>query len=157
MCMNFYSLEAADLSWRAELLPTTKVSVDLTCRRERCFRGWLQVIEEGAGQFGALGWIGFHRNRAQEVNNWELARGKLRGVFSNGFVASFFLFLFSFLFKVVMLKLLDYPSLSHIVIQVPPAVGNKVKKYSIPKLLAQCFHNFQGLWQEEKEAYLICA
>ncbi|XP_053803254.1 GPI inositol-deacylase isoform X1 [Vidua chalybeata] len=27
--------------------------------------------------------------------------------------------------KVVMLKLLDYPSLSHIVIQVPPAVGNK--------------------------------
>uniref|UniRef100_A0A8C9MHU0 GPI inositol-deacylase n=1 Tax=Serinus canaria TaxID=9135 RepID=A0A8C9MHU0_SERCA len=43
----------------------------------------------------------------------------------NGFVASFFLFLFSFLFKVVMLKLLDYPSLSHIVIQVPPAVGNK--------------------------------
>uniref|UniRef100_A0A8C3VK81 GPI inositol-deacylase n=1 Tax=Catharus ustulatus TaxID=91951 RepID=A0A8C3VK81_CATUS len=34
-------------------------------------------------------------------------------------------FLFSFLFKVVMLKLPDYPSLSHIVIQVPPAVGNK--------------------------------
>ncbi|CAN8219122.1 unnamed protein product [Coccothraustes coccothraustes] len=27
--------------------------------------------------------------------------------------------------KVVMLKLLDYPALSHIVIQVPPAVGNK--------------------------------
>nr|XP_031361233.1 GPI inositol-deacylase isoform X3 [Lonchura striata domestica] len=27
--------------------------------------------------------------------------------------------------KVVMLKLLDYPSLSHVVIQVPPAVGNK--------------------------------
>ncbi|XP_023786530.1 GPI inositol-deacylase isoform X1 [Cyanistes caeruleus] len=27
--------------------------------------------------------------------------------------------------KVVMLKLVDYPSLSHIVIQVPPAVGNK--------------------------------
>uniref|UniRef100_A0A8C3Q6B2 GPI inositol-deacylase n=1 Tax=Geospiza parvula TaxID=87175 RepID=A0A8C3Q6B2_GEOPR len=43
----------------------------------------------------------------------------------NGFVTSFFLFLFCFLFKVVMLKLLDYPSLSHIVIQVPPAVGNK--------------------------------
>ncbi|NWT96770.1 PGAP1 deacylase, partial [Urocynchramus pylzowi] len=54
-CMNTNSsmcLEAADLSWRAELLPTTKASV-------------------------------------------------------------------------VMLKLLDYPSLSHIVIQVPPAVGNK--------------------------------
>ncbi|NWY76414.1 PGAP1 deacylase, partial [Erithacus rubecula] len=54
-CMNTISsmcLEAADLSWRAELLPTTKASV-------------------------------------------------------------------------VMLKLLDYPSLSHIVIQVPPAVGNK--------------------------------
>lgn len=54
MCMNFYSLEAADLSWRAELLPTTKVSVYLTCRRERCFRGWLQVIEEGVVLFGAL-------------------------------------------------------------------------------------------------------
>ncbi|RMC18418.1 hypothetical protein DUI87_04305 [Hirundo rustica rustica] len=29
-------------------------------------------------------------------------------------------------YNVVMLKLLDYPSLSHIVIQVPPAVGNKI-------------------------------
>uniref|UniRef100_A0A8D2NQP9 GPI inositol-deacylase n=1 Tax=Zosterops lateralis melanops TaxID=1220523 RepID=A0A8D2NQP9_ZOSLA len=45
-------------------------------------------------------------------------------MFSNDF-SSFFLFLFSSLFKVVMLKLLDYPSLSHIVIQVPPAAGNK--------------------------------
>uniref|UniRef100_A0A803VVE8 GPI inositol-deacylase n=1 Tax=Ficedula albicollis TaxID=59894 RepID=A0A803VVE8_FICAL len=52
----------------------------------------------------------------------------VRKYFFNGYVyndSSFFLFLFSFLFKVVMLKLLDYPSLSHIVIQVPPAVGNK--------------------------------
>uniref|UniRef100_A0A8C5IXB7 GPI inositol-deacylase n=1 Tax=Junco hyemalis TaxID=40217 RepID=A0A8C5IXB7_JUNHY len=47
----------------------------------------------------------------------------LRGVFIHGFATSFFLP--SSLFKVVMLKLLDYPSLSHIVIQVPPAVGNK--------------------------------
>lgn len=67
MCMNFYSLEAADLSWRAELLPTTKVSVDLTCRRERCFRGWLQVIEEGAVVFGALGQIVFHRKKGQQL------------------------------------------------------------------------------------------
>uniref|UniRef100_A0A8D0F3P7 GPI inositol-deacylase n=1 Tax=Strix occidentalis caurina TaxID=311401 RepID=A0A8D0F3P7_STROC len=38
----------------------------------------------------------------------------------------FFLFLFfPFYFKVVILKLQDYPSLSHIVIQVPPTVGNK--------------------------------
>lgn len=27
MFMNFYSREATDLSWRAELLPTTKVSI----------------------------------------------------------------------------------------------------------------------------------
>lgn len=27
MLTNFYSLEATDLSWRAELLPTTKVSI----------------------------------------------------------------------------------------------------------------------------------
>lgn len=63
------------------------------------------------------------------------ARGKRRAMFSDDF-SSFFLFLFSSLFKVVMLKLLDYPSLSHIVIQVPPAAGNKVKKYNIQKLLA---------------------
>lgn len=72
----------------------------------------------------------------RRVNNWELARGKLRDMVSNGFATSFFLFLLKFLFKVVMLKLLDYPSLSHIVVQVPPAVGNKVKKYNIQKLLA---------------------
>uniref|UniRef100_A0A8C3P0E4 GPI inositol-deacylase n=1 Tax=Cyanoderma ruficeps TaxID=181631 RepID=A0A8C3P0E4_9PASS len=59
------------------------------------------------------------------VGNWELARGKLRAMFRNDFSSSFFLFLFSSFFKVVMLKLLDYPSLSHIVIQVPPAAGNK--------------------------------
>uniref|UniRef100_A0A803VDM1 GPI inositol-deacylase n=1 Tax=Ficedula albicollis TaxID=59894 RepID=A0A803VDM1_FICAL len=52
-----------------------------------------------------------------------LTGGKAKGYVYND--SSFFLFLFSFLFKVVMLKLLDYPSLSHIVIQVPPAVGNK--------------------------------
>uniref|UniRef100_A0A8C3P669 GPI inositol-deacylase n=1 Tax=Cyanoderma ruficeps TaxID=181631 RepID=A0A8C3P669_9PASS len=46
-------------------------------------------------------------------------------MFRNDFSSSFFLFLFSSFFKVVMLKLLDYPSLSHIVIQVPPAAGNK--------------------------------
>ncbi|NXH10963.1 PGAP1 deacylase, partial [Bucco capensis] len=69
-CINSSSavcLEAADLSWRAELLPTTKASV---------------------------------------VQNF------------NGFF-------FSFLFKVVILKLQDYPSVSHLVIPVPPAVGNK--------------------------------
>uniref|UniRef100_A0A8B9Z3Z8 GPI inositol-deacylase n=1 Tax=Buteo japonicus TaxID=224669 RepID=A0A8B9Z3Z8_9AVES len=67
------------------------------------------------------------------VDIWELARGKRRGVFSNSFYFSFFLFLFfppfflSFFcfFKVVLLKLQDYTSLSHIVIQVPPTVGNK--------------------------------
>uniref|UniRef100_A0A8C0EWT9 GPI inositol-deacylase n=1 Tax=Bubo bubo TaxID=30461 RepID=A0A8C0EWT9_BUBBB len=36
-----------------------------------------------------------------------------------------FFFFFSLYFKVVILKLQDYPSLSHIVIQVPPTVGNK--------------------------------
>lgn len=35
---------------------------------------------------------------------------------------------FSYFFKVVILKLQDYPSLSHIVILVPPTVGNKVKR-----------------------------
>uniref|UniRef100_A0A663LL62 GPI inositol-deacylase n=1 Tax=Athene cunicularia TaxID=194338 RepID=A0A663LL62_ATHCN len=36
-----------------------------------------------------------------------------------------FFFFFPLYFKVVILKLQDYPSLSHIVIQVPPTVGNK--------------------------------
>lgn len=40
-------------------------------------------------------------------------------------------FLFSLL-KIVLLKLQDYPSLSHIVIQIPPAAGNKVKKNNQP-------------------------
>lgn len=41
------------------------------------------------------------------------------------FNSSFFFF-FNLLFKVVILKLQDYPSLSHIVILVPPSAGNKV-------------------------------
>lgn len=39
-----------------------------------------------------------------------------------------FFFFFFYFFKVVILKLQDYPSLSHIVILVPPTVGNKVKR-----------------------------
>uniref|UniRef100_U3JNW4 GPI inositol-deacylase n=1 Tax=Ficedula albicollis TaxID=59894 RepID=U3JNW4_FICAL len=61
-------------------------------------------------------------NSMLDTSSW------IYGCMTKGYVyndSSFFLFLFSFLFKVVMLKLLDYPSLSHIVIQVPPAVGNK--------------------------------
>uniref|UniRef100_A0A8C0UWR0 GPI inositol-deacylase n=1 Tax=Cyanistes caeruleus TaxID=156563 RepID=A0A8C0UWR0_CYACU len=126
-CMNTNSsmcLEAADLSWRAELLPTTKVSVYLTCRRERCFRGWLQVIGEGAVLLGALEQAVFHGKRVQEGTTGT-GKGQAKSMFSNDFSSSFFPFLFSSLFKVVMLKLVDYPSLSHIVIQVPPAVGNK--------------------------------
>uniref|UniRef100_A0A8B9IJP1 GPI inositol-deacylase n=1 Tax=Anser cygnoides TaxID=8845 RepID=A0A8B9IJP1_ANSCY len=40
-------------------------------------------------------------------------------------VMAFSLLFFSIFFKVVILKLQDYPSLSHIVILVPPTVGNK--------------------------------
>uniref|UniRef100_A0A803VI64 GPI inositol-deacylase n=1 Tax=Ficedula albicollis TaxID=59894 RepID=A0A803VI64_FICAL len=71
-----------------------------------------------------------HRKSYSHVycENSMLVRKYFFNVWTKGYVyndSSFFLFLFSFLFKVVMLKLLDYPSLSHIVIQVPPAVGNK--------------------------------
>lgn len=140
MCMNFYSLEAADLSWRAELLPTTKVSVYLTCRRKRCFQGQLQVTGEGAVLFGVLEQL---YSRGRQLGT---GKGQAKGVCSvMAFLLLSFFFFFPFPFKVVMLKLQDYPSLSHIVIQVPPAAGNKVKKYDIQKLLAQCIHNFQVL------------
>ncbi|KAJ7418138.1 hypothetical protein WISP_60640 [Willisornis vidua] len=47
--------------------------------------------------------------------------------------------------KVVMLKLQDYPSLSHIVIQVPPAVGNKVTlKTSLLQVLGQIIRFHAG-------------
>lgn len=126
--MNFYSLEVADLSWRAELLPTTKVSVYLNCKRERCFRGWCK--SEGKEHWNRL------YSTGRGYKRWTAGKGKAKGYVHNSFSTSFFSFLFSFLFKVVMLKLLDYPSLSHIVIQVPPAAGNKVKKYDIQELFA---------------------
>uniref|UniRef100_A0A8C2T0N3 GPI inositol-deacylase n=1 Tax=Coturnix japonica TaxID=93934 RepID=A0A8C2T0N3_COTJA len=50
----------------------------------------------------------------------------LRAVFSNNsYFSLFHSFFFNLLFKVVILKLQDYPSLSHIVVLAPPSAGNK--------------------------------
>lgn len=95
--MNFYSLEAADLSWKAELLPATKVSVCLTCRRERCFRGWLTVIGEGAVLFEALEQVVFYRKRVQKVDNWELQGASEGPCSAMTFLLSFFFFFPPFL------------------------------------------------------------
>lgn len=64
--------------------------------------------------------------------NWQGANEGVCSVIAFIFLSFFFFFSLFFLsvffFKVVILKLQDYTSLSHIVIQVPPTVGNKVKK-----------------------------
>lgn len=54
MCMDFCSLEAADLSWRAELLPTVKVSIVPTLEQGRVFGGLFCVLGDIAVLFTAL-------------------------------------------------------------------------------------------------------
>jgi len=52
--MDFYSLEATDLSWRAELLPTIKVSIVPTLEQGKVFGGLFCVMGEIAVLFTAL-------------------------------------------------------------------------------------------------------
>uniref|UniRef100_A0A8C9FB80 GPI inositol-deacylase n=1 Tax=Pavo cristatus TaxID=9049 RepID=A0A8C9FB80_PAVCR len=57
------------------------------------------------------------------------------------FLSLFHSFFSNLLFKVVILKLQDYPSLSHIVILVPPSAGNKIIRFHAGALPAYVVSN----------------